>query len=681
MKTFDEIREGIGVKVLRKGKEVKPTPKIGVKKIVKGKEVTEISKDMKGRYIKKAADDMAKSADRLARADRNTDPKTVGRASRNFVNRRKGIAKAVEGNLYEMEMLTHKKKIAAAQKEFNKAAAAHAKAADVHNDEAAKHSKAYIKAMRAKGHKGPVGLNVDPPPGGREHPSFHRGNAHKRYFNLHHDASKGNIAASHRAAMGADRHAQHVDDKHDKHAIKLHNNMVDAHHKLQAAKKASPLHKAKSAIHKLAKKVGVSEAKVNEISNKKLGQYFDKATAQRRKSIDYFDKSTAHTQRPATVKIHTDRLKRRHKGIGSVIKRDMAGPDQKYVTRPSMGDRIKQGAKGDSMTTKRADQLHKSYKTRKEDATDDAVKAFLKKGGKIKKLAPGKAAGYHGKDDPGSDVHGMMDRGDTKGMPRKKKIKSMGASPRGKREGVEEKFNFRVNVDGFPEMFMSGNSPGEVKTALRKLVKQPSMIKSVDRMTKHDLKKTRRKQAQVGESKDKTKVNELSKDTLQSYHKKSQDHMTTALKTNDPEMKKKFGKRLSGSGRAYQRLKKMGEEYKYDYGTPESVKLMKKMTPGQNEDAFTQKAVERGKVKVGASKARIDAIKKDHDAKKKADDDAIKRLRGENRRDRLRAKLAAVGKDMKKTNDGIKKAAGIEDKPKQRLGSDGKPFKPSIFKS
>ena len=54
--------------------------------------VNEISKDMKGRYIKKAADDMAKSADRLARADRNTDPKTVGRASRNFVNRRKGIA-------------------------------------------------------------------------------------------------------------------------------------------------------------------------------------------------------------------------------------------------------------------------------------------------------------------------------------------------------------------------------------------------------------------------------------------------------------------------------------------------------------------------------------------------------------------------------------------------------------
>ena len=54
-----------------------------------------------------------------------------------------------------------------------------------------------------------------------------------------------------------------------------------------------------------------------------------------------------------------------------------------------------------------------------------AMAAFKKKGGKVKKIAPGKAAGYHGKDDPGDGVQGMMDRGDTKGMPRKKKIGSM----------------------------------------------------------------------------------------------------------------------------------------------------------------------------------------------------------------------------------------------------------------
>ena len=58
-------------------------------------------------------------------------------------------------------------------------------------------------------------------------------------------------------------------------------------------------------------------------------------------------------------------------------------------------------------------------------AMKKAMDAFKKRGGKIKKVAPGKAAGYHGKDDPGQDVQGMMDRGDTKGMPRKKKIRSM----------------------------------------------------------------------------------------------------------------------------------------------------------------------------------------------------------------------------------------------------------------
>ena len=58
-------------------------------------------------------------------------------------------------------------------------------------------------------------------------------------------------------------------------------------------------------------------------------------------------------------------------------------------------------------------------------AMKKAMDVFRKRGGKITKVAPGKAAGYHGKDDPGKGMHGIMDRGDTKGMPRKKKIRSM----------------------------------------------------------------------------------------------------------------------------------------------------------------------------------------------------------------------------------------------------------------
>ena len=62
-------------------------------------------------------------------------------------------------------------------------------------------------------------------------------------------------------------------------------------------------------------------------------------------------------------------------------------------------------------------------RARREDS--DAVKAFLAKGGKIKKLPPAKAQGYHGKDDPGKDMHGVMDKPDTKAMGTRKKVKSM----------------------------------------------------------------------------------------------------------------------------------------------------------------------------------------------------------------------------------------------------------------
>ena len=74
-----------------------------------------------------------------------------------------------------------------------------------------------------------------------------------------------------------------------------------------------------------------------------------------------------------------------------------------------------------------ASMAERGKKKKKED-TSDAVKAFLAKGGKIKKLPPAKAQGYHGKDDPGKDVRGMLDKPDTKKsvMGTRKKAKSMG---------------------------------------------------------------------------------------------------------------------------------------------------------------------------------------------------------------------------------------------------------------
>ena len=58
-------------------------------------------------------------------------------------------------------------------------------------------------------------------------------------------------------------------------------------------------------------------------------------------------------------------------------------------------------------------------------AMKKAMDVFKKRGGKITKVAPGKAAGYHGKDDPGKDMRGMMDKGDTKSFKKNKFVRSM----------------------------------------------------------------------------------------------------------------------------------------------------------------------------------------------------------------------------------------------------------------
>ena len=65
-----------------------------------------------------------------------------------------------------------------------------------------------------------------------------------------------------------------------------------------------------------------------------------------------------------------------------------------------------------------------------------------------------------------------------------------------KGESVTEETNFAVSIEGLPTMFMSADSPGMLKQTLRKIVKQPSMIKAVKRVTDAAVKKTFRLKAQ-----------------------------------------------------------------------------------------------------------------------------------------------------------------------------------------
>jgi len=94
--------------------------------------------------------------------------------------------------------------------------------------------------------------------------------------------------------------------------------------------------------------------------------------------------------------------------------------------------------------------------------------------------------------------------------------------------------SYKVSIAGLPDMYMDDKTPGALLQKLRKIVKQPSMIQDVER-------------------------------------------------TTDAKKKKAFRAKAQGREVA---------EYKYDYGTPESVRLMKRNTPGQNEGTDAPKGPE-----------------------------------------------------------------------------------------
>jgi len=73
------------------------------------------------------------------------------------------------------------------------------------------------------------------------------------------------------------------------------------------------------------------------------------------------------------------------------------------------------------------------------------------------------------------------------------KIRAMLAK---EKKPVKEETTFEVEVDGLPTMYMKAKSPGAVKAELRKIVKQPSMIQSIERVTDAEVKKVFRNKAQ-----------------------------------------------------------------------------------------------------------------------------------------------------------------------------------------
>jgi hypothetical protein len=164
---------------------------------------------------------------------------------------------------------------------------------------------------------------------------------------------------------------------------------------------------------------------VKEISKNLAKNYIGKA------SRDVFHKGRADATQDAIGKLggkHKDqdynkgperKASMRVRGIDRATNRLMK-KEAKRVVHSDKPDSLK-SIKVMTPKTKKNEAMSDSEKK----AHDAAIAAFKMKGGKIKKLPPGYADGYHGKADPGAGIKGMISKADTKDFGTKKKVGSM----------------------------------------------------------------------------------------------------------------------------------------------------------------------------------------------------------------------------------------------------------------
>ena len=224
-----------------------------------------------------------------------------------------------------------------------------------------------------------------------------------------------------------------------------------------------------------------------------------------------------------------------------------------------------------------------------------------------------------------------------------------------------EDLTFKVEVEGLPAMWMSGNSPGQVKNHLRKLIKQPSMIKSVKRQTKHDVKKMYRKKAQGKEVEEMTQQSKTHPNLKIAVGKSAQmakDSQARAAKRK----KQKSGTPLAAGTQCE------ATSGEVDYGTDKSVKMMKKVTPNEGRmDRTISRHADAMKIHKAQFKKTGDAkhMNAFRDAKKRHDTAVQKQGHGRMEDVNEKITLAKVRKALYK---GAKALGDVQAVRKKRVG-------------
>ena len=156
------------------------------------------------------------------------------------------------------------------------------------------------------------------------------------------------------------------------------------------------------------------------------------------------------------------------------------------------------------------------------------------------------------KDHPMAEKKSLASLRNTSMLDGKDRLKKMAPS-----QSVQSEATFKVNVEGLPTMYIDGAGAGEIKTSLRKQLKDPKTITSIEKISPSEKKKELR--AKVAEE---DRVDELSPSTKMSYVRKAAsdiDNRSYAQGVDDVKGQgndydgannKRIGNRLKGIKRA-----------------------------------------------------------------------------------------------------------------------------------
>jgi len=149
-------------------------------------------------------------------------------------------------------------------------------------------------------------------------------------------------------------------------------------------------------------------------------------------------------------------------------------------------------------------------------------------------------------DDPETGKRKYMPATDDEMSLAKKGMKSFAAASRAiTRKNKNEETDYEVDVEGLPKMYVKGDNPSQVKNNLRKVVKNPDMIRGVERVTKATLQKMfRDKAAGKDEVAEEVELDEVSKNILKSYITKKSQQIIDKDEKSDP-----YGMNSGGSSK------------------------------------------------------------------------------------------------------------------------------------